>query len=202
MSAPAGARISRSTSRVESVSPLAILTRTLSRSMAQCLAMTCEDLLAQDGDEVGAANERALVRQQDLQPFARQGRRVADAEELQQFHAAFLPNSMPNRLFLSRGNRDVEALAAQAAGGLHIGLGGRALRVVQRHRGADVGGPQHVLALRDDAEQRDGQDLEHVLGLQHVAALGAGVVVAGEEQEFLHPLAALGLARSWNRAGR
>ena len=61
---------------------------------------------------------------------------------------------------------------------------------------------QDVLALGDDAEQRDRQDLEHVVDLQHLAARGAGRVVAGEQQVLLDALAASRPSRSWNRAGR
>src|SRR5215213_3937470 len=62
-----------------------------------------EDLLAQDRDEVGAADGGALMRQQELQALAGDRRRAAAAEEREHVHAALRVNSLPKKRFLSFG---------------------------------------------------------------------------------------------------
>jgi hypothetical protein len=57
---------------------------------------------------------------------------------------------------------------------------------------------QDVFAFRDDAEQRDAENLQDLLDAEHLAALCAILVVPGQEKVLLHWLAALvfGIARS------
>src|SRR5215216_5392869 len=62
-----------------------------------------EDLLAQDRDEVGAADGGALMREQQLQALAGDGRRAAAAEQREHVHAALRVNSLPKKRFLSFG---------------------------------------------------------------------------------------------------
>ena len=55
-----------------------------------------DDLLLQHGEQIGLADERALVRQQHLQSLARNRRRVTPPEQAHQIHATALrPNSRP-----------------------------------------------------------------------------------------------------------
>jgi len=69
-----------------------------------CLdALGYSDLSPQEAEEVGlTARRAALVREQDLQAFARY-RRGAAAKESEQAHAAFRPNSLLRMPLLSLG---------------------------------------------------------------------------------------------------
>ena len=75
-------------------------------------------------------------------------------------------------------------------------------RVVQRNRHTDIAGFQHFLAVGDDAQQRDGQDFQHVFNLQHLAACGALRVVAGQQQVLFPSARHVRRVRSWNPTGR
>ena len=84
-------------------------------------------------------------------------------------------------------------VSPQAGARHRIGAARRAGRTGDGDGLADVGGAQHLLAFRDDAEQRHREDLEHVLDLEHLAARGAVRVVAGDQEVLLDALALLGL---------
>jgi hypothetical protein len=53
-----------------------------------------EDFLAQYAEQVGLIARPALVGEQDLQAFARNGRAAAASEYFEEGHAAFRPNSL------------------------------------------------------------------------------------------------------------
>src|ERR1700746_2104683 len=61
-----------------------------------------ENFLAQDAEQIGLAARAAFVREQDLQALARNGRGAA-AEQVEELHAAFRPNSLLKRPLLSLG---------------------------------------------------------------------------------------------------
>ena len=77
--------------------------------------------------------------------------------------------------------------------GVDIGAGRRAVGIVQRHRRADIGRLQHVLALGNDAEQRRREDFEDVVDREHLAARRARRIVARDQDVLLDPLALLRL---------
>ena len=54
----------------------------------------CENLLLQDGKEIGLPAGGSFVRQQDLQPLSRLRRGALAAEEREKLHAALRPNSL------------------------------------------------------------------------------------------------------------
>src|SRR5271165_2806710 len=63
-----------------------------------------DDLLLQHGQQIRLADEGALMRQQHLEPLARDRRGIAAAEQAQQIHATALrPNSRPIRPRRSAG---------------------------------------------------------------------------------------------------
>ena len=62
-----------------------------------------QNLLFQVGNQVGAAERRAFVREQDLQPLARDRRGVVSFERQRPVHAALRPNSLLSSPRLSLG---------------------------------------------------------------------------------------------------
>ena len=66
-------------------------------------AIVCEQFVAQDRDEIARAERDALVRKQDLEAFARDGRGAARLEEAEQAHAALRPNRRLKKVFFSSG---------------------------------------------------------------------------------------------------
>src|SRR6478736_1434358 len=54
---------------------------------------------------------------------------------------------------------------------------------------------QDILAFRDDAKQRDAENLKNVFDAEHLAALCTILVVAGQQQVLLHWLAAFRFVR-------
>ena len=90
----------------------------------------------------------------------------------------------------------LDLLAEQAADRIGIGMT-RGGFLVEDDRHAGIAGAQDRLALGHDAEQRDGENLEHVIDLQHIAAFDADRIVARQQQMLLHRrLATLGAART------
>src|SRR5580700_3213546 len=62
-----------------------------------------EDFLAQYAEQVGLVARPALVGEQDLQAFARNGRAAAASEQFEEGHAAFRPNSLLKMPLFSLG---------------------------------------------------------------------------------------------------
>src|SRR4051794_36293239 len=60
-----------------------------------------EDFLAQHRDQIGLADDAALVFEQDLQSLARDWSGVAPPRKAKEAHAALRPNSRLSRPFLS-----------------------------------------------------------------------------------------------------
>ena len=128
-----------------------------------------QDFLPQQRQQIGLlAPQSALMREQDLQPLPRDRRRGRDG--------AGTAGKQPKTCSCSPPSEQVSSGPCGSLGtiigtvspsrplrGVRIGAGGRAGRAVQGDGRADIGGAQHVLAFRDDAEQRDRQDLQHVL---------------------------------------
>src|SRR5689334_10055882 len=62
-----------------------------------------ENLILQDGEQIGLAARDPLVGEQDLQPLPRHGRGALAAKKMQDVHAALRPNSLPNSGWCSDG---------------------------------------------------------------------------------------------------
>src|SRR3954452_1516065 len=61
----------------------------------------------------------------------------------------------PQEALLLAWDREINVLTLEAPHRIGVGASQRAGGVADRHRLAEVGGAQHLLALRDDAEERD-----------------------------------------------
>ena len=94
---------STSTSRVETDLPALHLHLHLVGLDRTCLAMTARISSRSIAMRSGCPDHGAFMGQQDLQPFPRDGRGALAGEELEQVHAALLPNSFPKRPFWSLG---------------------------------------------------------------------------------------------------
>ena len=160
------------------------------------------DLLAQQGDEIRLVAVLALIGQQDLQALARHRRAAAALEDVEQGHAALLPSRRSRKPLLSTGSDHRQVLALQPSCGLDIGARGRVGGLVERHRRAEIGCAQHALALRDDPEQRRGEDFENVVDGEHLAARGARRIVARHQDVLGRRSRRARPSTSWSRADR
>ena len=200
-SSPLGS--STSTSRVETLFPRSIRTITLSGSSATCRDTRPGFLPAAASTDRAAVREAPLMREQDLQPFARDRRR--------------------GRGCVKKLNRFMRPSVRTAC---RTGPCGRSARPSRRSRPAaawprpyrrgrarssgcsSVTG-EPILEARSTSwlsGMMPSSGIERISStssmLEHLAARGARRVVAGDQQVLVHPLALLGLHASWNRAGR
>src|SRR6478735_2146696 len=88
-----------------------------------------------------------------------------------------------------------DPLTLQPSSCLKIGLSRCATRAAHGHWRSNVRAAQHIPALRDDAQQRNGQDFQHVLYLHDLATPGANWIIAGEKQMLVDAAPVLGYGR-------
>src|SRR5215831_12794456 len=80
------------------------------------------------------------------------------------------------------GDGQFDPIAVEPACRVEIGAGYVALAAADRDRRAEIGSPQHLLALRNDAEQRYRQDFAHVIDAEHLTTRNPRRIEPGDQE--------------------